>query len=127
MPPSLLLSTMTTPLKPAGYKEFLLWLLRRRWRFRVTGNSMLPLLKPTDEVLVDPHAYRHSPPQPGDIVIARHPLRPTVRLIKRVITDTDRGDYILQGDNPQESTDSRVFGAVPAGHILGRVTSRFGR
>lgn len=117
---------MPSQLKSADVKEFLLWLLRRRRRFRVTGNSMLPLLKSGDEVLIDPHAYRHRLPQPDDIVIARHPFRSQVRLIKRVITNTDAGTYILQGDNPQESTDSRAFGPVAIDHILGRVTSRFG-
>jgi nickel-type superoxide dismutase maturation protease len=117
---------MTTQLKPTGYKDFFLWLIRRRQRFRITGNSMLPLLKPGDDVLINPFAFKNASPQPGDIVVARHPLKPDTRLIKRVITDTEAGDYILQGDNPAESTDSRAFGAVPARHILGRVVSRFG-
>ena len=67
----------------SGVRELLLWLVRRRRRFRVTGESMLPVLKPGDVVLADLLAYRHSHPQPGDIVIARHPLRRDVILIKR--------------------------------------------
>ncbi len=101
--------------------EFLLWLLRRRRRFRVNNNSMLPLLKPGDEVLMAPGAV----PVPGDIVVAQHPLRRDVRLIKRVESIVE-GRYVLKGDNPAESTDSRSFGPVTAEHIMGRVTSRFG-
>jgi nickel-type superoxide dismutase maturation protease len=109
----------------SGVRELLLWLLRRRRRFRVTGESMLPVLKPGDVVLADPLAYRHSPPQPGDIVIARHPLRRDVTLIKRVSAVSEDGRCRLEGDNPAASTDSRTFGWVAAEQVRGRVTSRF--
>jgi nickel-type superoxide dismutase maturation protease len=109
----------------SGARELLLWLLRRRRRFRVTGESMLPVLKPGDVVLADPFAYRHSCPQPGDIVIARHPLRQDVTLIKRVSAVLEDGRCRLEGDNPAESTDSRAFGAVVPEQVRGRVTSRF--
>ncbi len=105
--------------------EFLLWALRLRWRFQVTGNSMLPLLQPGDEVLVNPRAYQYILPCPGDIVVAQHPSRPGLRMIKRVVSITDNKTYILKGDNPLESADSRTFGPVTAEQILGRVTSRF--
>jgi nickel-type superoxide dismutase maturation protease len=87
---------------------------------------MLPLLKPGEEVLVDPKAYQDTDPQPGDIVVARHPLQPDIRMIKRVKARLEDGCYRLEGDNSLESTDSRSFGPVPREHILGRVTSRFG-
>jgi len=106
-------------------REFILWLLRRRRRFRVTGNSMQPLLNPGDEVLINHNAYQQSRPNPGEIVIAQHPYRPQLRLIKRVAAITDNDYCILAGDNPQESTDSRTFGPIPLAQILGRVTSRF--
>jgi nickel-type superoxide dismutase maturation protease len=86
---------------------------------------MLPVLKPGDDVLIDPDAYRHDPPGLGDIVITRHPLRSDVQLIKRVITVLDDGRLQLEGDNPSESTDSRSFGLVSPEHLRGRVTSRF--
>jgi nickel-type superoxide dismutase maturation protease len=85
---------------------------------------MVPLLEPGDEVLVDPQAYRKDSPHPGDIVVARHPYRTDVRLIKRVAEVLADGRCVLQGDNPDESSDSRVFGAIPPGRIVGRVTSR---
>lgn len=116
---------MAEELKDLNLREFLLWLLRRRRRFRVTGNSMLPLLNLGDEVLVDPKAYLHFRPRPDDIVVAQHPNRRNVRLIKRVTTVNDNGDCYLAGDNRLESTDSRTFGPVSAANILGRVTSRF--
>ncbi len=103
-----------------------LWLVRRRFRFRVNGPSMLPLLKTGDEVLIDPNAYRTSLPRPGHIVIARHPGRPDLRMIKRVDTIVEDQLLILKGDNPDESTDSRIFGPISPEQLIGRVTSRFG-
>jgi len=87
---------------------------------------MTPLLNPGDEVLIDPRAFRRSAPRQGDIVVARHPYRTDLRLVKRVAAVLENGSCILEGDNPAESTDSRSFGALPPHHILGRVTSRFG-
>jgi nickel-type superoxide dismutase maturation protease len=112
-------------LPDSGWRELLLWLLRRRRRVRVTGESMLPALRPGDEVLIDPGAYRRVPVQPGDLVVARHPYRTDVQLVKRVGSVLDDGRCALEGDNPSESTDSRSFGAVAPERIVGRVTSRF--
>ncbi|MGF1478117.1 MAG: nickel-type superoxide dismutase maturation protease [Cyanophyceae cyanobacterium] len=104
--------------------DLLLWLLRRRQRFRITGMSMFPLLKPGDEVLLDPQAYRKQPPTINDLVVAQHPQQPQLRLIKRVVAVLEDGCY-LKGDNSLESTDSRSFGAVSCKQVLGRVTCRF--
>lgn len=106
--------------------EFMLWLARRRRRFCVTGYSMQPLLQPGDEVLIDPRAYASELPQPGDLVVACHPLRPDVQIIKRV-TAVQAEQCTLRGDNPLESTDSRAFGPVPLRYIIGKVTRRFGK
>ena len=116
---------MSDELKHGGFREFLLWLFRLRRRFRVTGNSMLPLLQPGETILVDPKAYRHASPRPGDIVVAQHPYRSNLHLVKRVVAEVENGRCLLAGDNPSESTDSRSFGAVDIEQILGRVTSRF--
>ncbi|MEM9542440.1 MAG: nickel-type superoxide dismutase maturation protease [Cyanobacteria bacterium P01_E01_bin.42] len=107
-------------------QEFILWLLRKRRRFRVAGNSMLPLLQPGEEILIDLQAYRKNYPRAGDLVIALHPQKPDLKIVKRVAWITENGDCFLQGDNPRESTDSRIFGVVKRDYILGKVTSRFG-
>ena len=113
-------------LPESDLKETVLWLLRRRRRVGVTGTSMLPLLRPGDEVLVDTRAFRQERPQVGDIVIARRPDRQEVEMIKRVSAITRSGDVILLGDNPTSSTDSREFGVVSLQHLGGLVTSKFG-
>ncbi|MEB3355507.1 MAG: nickel-type superoxide dismutase maturation protease [Synechococcales bacterium] len=114
-----------TALPDATARDWLLWLLRRRRRYRVVGRSMLPLLQPDDEVLVDPTAYRQTPPVEGDLVLIDHPDRPHFRLVKRVRLVLPTGHCFVLGDNPTESTDSRQFGAVAAKQILGKVVCRF--
>lgn len=116
---------MAEELNQSNICELLLWLLRRRRRFRVVGNSMIPLLNPGDEVLVNLKAYCKKNPSLGDIVVAQHPLQPNLRLIKRVAAVLENGECFLEGDNPAESTDSRSFGSIASEQILGRVTSRF--
>jgi nickel-type superoxide dismutase maturation protease len=114
-------------LKESRWRELLLWLLRFRKHFRVTGTSMVPLLLPGDEVLVAPRAYVQTTPRVGDIVVSRHPYRVDVRLVKRITAILEDGRCLLEGDNPSDSTDSRSFGAIAPQQILGRVISRFPR
>lgn len=108
------------PLRTAGWVEFLAWLVCRRRRFRVSGESMAPLLQDADEVLVDPRAEVRV----GDVVVTRHPFRRDLHLVKRLVAFDDAGRARLEGDNPAQSTDSRTLGAVPRELIVGRVSSR---
>jgi nickel-type superoxide dismutase maturation protease len=109
-------------MRASNSKELLLWLLRRRRRYRVSGFSMQPLLNAEDEVLVDPRAYARRLPNLDDIVVARHPSQSELQIIKRI--KEVRGDfYLLAGDNPDPAQTSSSL--VPARLILGRVTSRF--
>ena len=89
---------------------------------------MSPTLSPGDQVFWDPKAYANVLPQVGEIVVARDPRTPERPLVKRVtaIAPDKKGKtaVVLQGDNPNESTDSRHFGAVDISQILGKVTSR---
>lgn len=116
---------MDNHLDGSSVSELLLWILRLRRRFRVTGASMYPLLRPGDEVLVDPRAYRKMPPRPGDIIVMRHPFRKGVRVVKRVTEVFEDGRFLVRGDDPLESEDSRTFGAVAPESIIGKVTGRF--
>ena len=116
---------MSKKLKTGGLREFVLWLVRRRRRFRVRNNSMQPLLQPGEEVLINPAAYRYTEPQPGDIVVVVHPYQPDLRMIKRLTAVVDDHRYFVEGDNSAESTDSRNFGPIGLEHIVGQVTSRF--
>ncbi len=79
---------------------------------------MLPTLEPGAIVLVDP---RRSP-QVGDVVVARHPFERDTVLVKRVEGMTPHA-LDLRGDAPEESTDSRSYGALPRDRLLGVVTA----
>jgi signal peptidase I len=71
----------------------------------------------------------------GDIVVARSPWDPKQLICKRIVGVSGdnikqgflsqqmvpRGHVWLQGDNVNDSKDSRDFGAVPIGLILGKV------
>ncbi len=111
-------------LRSSQFTDVVLWLLRRRRRFRIVGESMLPLLVPGTEVLINSSAYWQRRPQPGDLVVAYHPRQPGLRLIKRVVYVDDDGCF-LRGLNAAASTDSREFGLVPWREIVGQVVCRF--
>ena len=59
---------------------------------------MFPILKPGEEVLVDTRAYCHCLPEIGDMVVAEHPHRQDLRIIKWVSFVDEKGDCFLVGD-----------------------------
>lgn len=116
---------MNEILPETNYKEFLLWLFRYRKRLKISGNSMLPLLKPGTEILINPNAYQKSIPKIGDIIVTIHPAHPNLSIVKRITAINQDGSYFLTGDNPTESTDSRHWGTIKLEDIIGKVTSCF--
>ena len=118
-------------LRLPGAYQALAFLLARRAAVR--GPSMFPALAPGEYVLFDRLAYRRGAPRRGDVVLASHPQRPGTRIIKRIAgapgeTVTAGGrtwtlaedEWLLLGDAPDESTDSRDFGPVGRGAIHAR-------
>ena len=106
------------------FRSRILWLLGRRIRVRVSGDSLAPLLRDGDEVFVDPHAYRRAAPEAGDVVLSAHPYRSDIQILKRVRDRPTADTVLLIGEDGSESTDSRSFGPVPRRSIRGRVVSR---
>jgi nickel-type superoxide dismutase maturation protease len=102
------------------WKERILFFLGWRELFLIEGDSMLPALKDGDYVLINPSADYRA----GDIVLAQHPFKQSIKIIKRVREITPEGRYFLVGDNAPESTDSRSFGALAAKDILGKAESK---
>ncbi|WP_242901207.1 S26 family signal peptidase [Actinomadura terrae] len=120
-------------------------LLRGRGRLRavaVEGDSMLPTLRPGDWLLV--HVTEHGATghsatghgatahgaagrvAAGDVVVARHPGRPDLLVVKRAAYRTDTG-WWLESDNQRAPgrSDSWDFGAVPDHLLVGRVVARY--
>ena len=66
-------------------------------------------------------------PRPGQLVVARHPERPALLLVKRAAR-LDPGGWWLASDNPAAgAVDSARFGPVPPELIEGRVLFRYRR
>src|SRR5689334_8034723 len=84
---------------------------------------MEPALRPGDCLLI----RRTRRIRPGQVVIARHPERPEMLLVKRAARQAD-GGWWLESDNPGAgAVDSRRFGVVPGLLIEGRVLVRYWR
>ena len=97
---------------------------------------MEPTLSPGELVLIS-RAYEVRPPRRGEVVAARPASLGGRALVKRIvglpherITVGDaawqlgEGEFFLLGDRPARSTDSRVFGPVRRGELVGPVRAR---
>ncbi|MEL6814173.1 MAG: nickel-type superoxide dismutase maturation protease [Cyanobacteria bacterium J06598_3] len=105
------------------WKEIGLWVLGKRWRFCIDGNSMLPTLTPGEDVLVVP-VSPSTVLSPGDIVVCFHPLQPSRRIVKRISETFYDGSCYVLSDNASAGSDSRSFGVVGRDLVIGKVTSR---
>jgi nickel-type superoxide dismutase maturation protease len=97
-----------------------------RWpmmRVTVSGSSMSPTLEEGDWLLCRVLGSDDGV-KPGDIVVVRRPDRPELLLVKRAVRRQD-GGWWVEGDNTDASDDSRVFGAVPADHVLAKAVARY--
>ena len=96
----------------------------KRWplfRVEVAELSMLPALRPGDWLL----ALRTRRIRPGQVVLAWHPARPGLLLVKRAARRVD-GGWWLESDNAAAgAVDSNRFGPVPQELIVGRVLARY--
>ena len=111
---------MENALPEADWMEEIAYVCGFREIFRVEGDSMFPALKDGDLVLINPYADL----QIGDIVLAQHPFKQSVKIIKRITEILPGERYILLGDNLPESSDSRSFGALAAKDILGKAEAK---
>ena len=99
------------------------------WRVAVAERSMEPALHPGDWLFVYRTIIRGRPPRvrPGQVVVARHPERPDMLIVKRAAR-RERDGWWLTSDNPSAgAVDSRAFGTVPPALIEGRLPWRYRR
>lgn len=93
------------------------------WRVAVVEPSMVPTLYPGDWLLV----WRRGRIRPGQIVVARHPGRPDVLLVKRAVRRQADGWWLESDNTAANPVDSRMFGPVPSEMIEGTVVRRYWR
>lgn len=124
----------TLPVAAAGLVVVVAVSTRLR-RVAVEGTSMLPTLEPGDRLLV----WRGGRLRADDLVAVRDPRAPGRTLVKRIaaspggVARLDDGSmiaagtgYVVVGDNPGFTTDSRHFGPIDSKSIQGRLVYRYG-
>lgn len=85
----------------------------------IQGDSMWPTIYDGERLEFVPHDTENVPAK-GSVVLAEHPLKQGVLMVKRVKSvSADR--VFLEGDNPDPlaSEDSHNFGTVPFCNIVG--------
>lgn len=97
------------------------------WRVAVAEQSMEPALRPGDWLLVRRPLRRsgRARVRPGQLVIARHPGRPDLLLVKRAARREPGGWWLASDNAAARAVDSRAFGPVPPELIVGRVLLRY--
>lgn len=86
---------------------------------KVTGDSLYPTFRQGDFVLISKIPFRFKKPKEGDVIVFEHPIYGV--MIKRISQVLEDGKlfYVLGTD--EFSVDSRQFGAVKRGALLGKV------
>jgi nickel-type superoxide dismutase maturation protease len=99
------------------------------WRVAVAERSMEPTLRPGDWLLIWRGLRPDRPPRvrDGQIVVAIHPGRQDMLLVKRAARREPDGWY-LTSDNPDAgAVDSARFGLVPPELVRGTLLFRYHR
>jgi nickel-type superoxide dismutase maturation protease len=85
------------------------------------GDSMWPTFVHGDVLCFEP-LKKNEPLLQGDVVLAAHPLKAEVLMVKRIRRVLEGGDLFLVGDQPDPtaSEDSHNFGPVRNEAVLGK-------
>lgn len=86
-------------------------------RFKIEGHSMEPTIKTGSVIWVFRWAYFVKSPKLGDVVAFK---RDDKIFVKRIVSRQNNG-YLLEGDNKNDSLDSRKFGMIKKNEIIGKV------
>lgn len=90
-------------------------------KFKVLGHSMEPTIGNGKFVLVSRMPYLFSKPKVKDVVAFKNGKEVLIKRIVKISSDK----YTVEGDNPNDSLDSRNFGSVIKNDILGKVVYKF--
>ena len=79
---------------------------------------MLPTLKPGTSVISFNWYYHIFPLKSDELVVA---LVNNTMVVKRIKKVGEKDKIWIEGDNKNESTDSREFGWIPKSNLVGKV------
>ena len=90
---------------------------------QVQGNSMLPAFTEGDRILIKHRTSDLQPIHQGEVVMIE---REGELMLKRIVRyeiggHTGQGMVTVEGDNKDESIDSRHWGAVPSRFVKAKV------
>lgn len=97
---------------------------------RSEGHSMEPTLADNSTIIVDRLHYKFRGLKKGDIIIAQSPLNTSIDICKRILyfeqeivngVKIPKNHVWVEGDNKENSFDSRNHGPIPLCLIKGRV------
>ena len=97
--------------------------MTRNLDVRIQGDSMWPTF--TDgQMLTFQETNSQTTFEVGDVVLALHPLKVDVLMVKRIYRIEPDGRLFLTGDQPDptSSEDSHNFGPVPVSNVRARWT-----
>jgi signal peptidase I len=83
-------------------------------RFKVSGHSMLPTLKPGQEILVSSLPYLFIKPRVGDVIAFKDG---DIFIVKRITEITGEKLHVM-GDN---KNDSRDYSWIERKRVIGKV------
>ncbi|RMG50290.1 MAG: S26 family signal peptidase [Acidobacteria bacterium] len=86
---------------------------------KITGQSLYPIYREGDFVVVSKIPFLFGPVRPGDVIVFRHPIYGLmIKKVERCVPQT--GDVYVVGMHGH-SIDSRRFGAIRRDDIVGKV------
>jgi phage repressor protein C with HTH and peptisase S24 domain len=86
---------------------------------------MEPTLRDGDWLLVDPDAYVHRRPRPGELIVAHDPRAAGRVIVKRVATVEGAEFLHVAGDHPAHVEDVISIGALLPSAVIGRPWFRY--
>ncbi|ODM97312.1 Mitochondrial inner membrane protease subunit 1 [Orchesella cincta] len=103
-----------------------------------SGPSMEPNIRSHDILFTEHISPRTGNLSRGDIIVARSPTNPSTFICKRIVAlpedhllqadgtlqHVPKGHIWIEGDNVDNSTDSRNYGPIPMGLVRGRAVVR---
>lgn len=86
--------------------------LEHNIRVEIIGDSMLPTFLNGETRIFQ--LIQNIELNVGDIVLAKHPFKKNIKIVKRITKINKSSSVFLEGDNPSlnETSDSRSFGYV---------------